>query len=639
MSHVSGRTSSAKDKASKAFYRKIKSDCKDAVLTGKAGAVCKYAKCSKSESQHRMKKLRSRKERNQIRNGGKEAPRAKSCHYYYNHLTSKDVSYIHQCCHNTLDARPNIAPVTHEPVVITDSRLIGHHGLFNHEVKSIDIERLLSEQRKLDRSGKLQEKSSSIFANPPVNEAEYLLDSTNDEAVISNKKAPENNSKRQQKKTPESNSQGSELTPGQRSRKTQISSAEMNKSDNSTDVVVTGTKEAQPAMYENNSESRQTLCSFNKNNKSVLPGSLPSIKKRTSKNPASVPKPSQVGHSTPPLPSSPHMAGTSSSFNARQENLVADSVAMSVKAIATGLCSSISFSLLKENKKLVAKSRKALVKELRQRHGAQMKSNILKVQQQLYNDDGQEQVAEQSHSPIFADRKEWPFSTGEFPTASKAKGFPTSSFEKTGRLVFDWNSTDWSNPLDQNTEWLGTPAENPAVLSGAFSPIGSPLFSEDFELRNSVLREEREHLFAPSFAPSCSGGPRVSGHGDDLFISTGGKEFAVPGSTKDYMTFSNIRQRTSPLNYSVDPLLYCPQMHSSFEKHKYSYGKSFSDESAYFHRERSYEPSRHVSFPSAFRPVDLANYPPSHVVEREGQSTSSSFLSPEHWSFPPMRLY
>ncbi|KAJ0000036.1 hypothetical protein NQD34_011878, partial [Periophthalmus magnuspinnatus] len=163
-------------------------------------------KCNKSESQHRMKRLRTRKERNQIRD------ERKSCHHYYNHHTSKDVCYVHQCCHSSLDAFTNIVPVAHEPSVITDSRLIGHHGLFNHEVKSIDIERLLSEQRKLDKSEKLQEKNNLEFANPSAKETECLLDSTNEEAVISNKKDLEtprifNYSKRQEKIMMESNGQ------------------------------------------------------------------------------------------------------------------------------------------------------------------------------------------------------------------------------------------------------------------------------------------------------------------------------------------------------------------------------------------------------------------------------------------------
>ncbi|KAK7886860.1 hypothetical protein WMY93_026481 [Mugilogobius chulae] len=639
MSHVCGRTSSAKDKASKVFYRKIKPTSKDALTTGKGGADSKCGKCTKVESQHRMKKLRTRKERNQIRNGGKkEAPNNKSCHHYYNHQTSKDISYVRQCCHTTQDALPNIAPVAHELSVITDNRLIGHHGLFNHEVKSINIERLLSEQRKLDRSEKQQGKSNPTFTNPPANETEYVLDSTNDEAVISNKSALQsskiyNTLKRRVKKTVESNSQGSDLTPGQRSRETLISSTETNKLEN---VVVTGIKETQPVISDINSDLHQTPCSF-KENKKILPGSLPSIIETTPKKLVPSADLSQVKQLTPLLQFSPPMEESSSNLNKQQEDLNTDAVAMSVKAIAASLCNSISFSLLRD-KNLLTESREVLVKALRQRHGAQLKSNILKVHRRLYSwDEGQEEVSELSHSPIFADRKESPFSTGEFPTASEATGFLTSSFEKTGRLPFDWNSADWSNPLDQTAGWLGTPADNPVVPNDTFIRRGFPKFSVDFDFGNSVSKE-KEHLVSPSFLPSCVDGPRSSGHTDNLFTSSRRKEFSsVFKPTQNDITFSNITgHRRSPLHYSTDPH---HSMHSSFETQR----KSFPDEIPYFHHENPFDPSRHVNFISAspaFRPVDLAHYPPSYMLEQgPNLSSVSSFASPEHWSFPPMRLY
>ncbi|XP_055019205.1 uncharacterized protein si:dkey-250k15.4 isoform X2 [Boleophthalmus pectinirostris] len=657
MSHVCGRPSLAKDKASKVFYRKIKPAFKDALPVGKAGADCKCRKCSKSESQQRMKTLRTRKERNQIRDGGKEAPRAKSCHHYCNHKTSKDVSCVHQCFHNTLDVLPNITHVTHEPSVITDRRLIGHHGLFNHEVKSIDIERLLSEQRKHDRCEKLQQKSNTEFANPSTKETGCLLDSTNEETVISNSKDLQtprilNYSERQEKKTMESNNQVSDLTPGQRPRKTAISSTETNKSVNSSDVVFTGMKEAQPGMYAN-SDSHQTPGSFNEN-KSILPGSVESIIERTPQKHVSA-NPRQVSQPTPLLPSSPPMARASSSLITQQENLDADSVAKSVKAIAASLCNSICFSLLGK-RDLVAESREALVKVLQEKHGTQLRSNVLKIQRKLYScDDAQEEGSELCCSPIFANRKEGAFSSDEFPAQSKTTGFTTSSFEQTGRFVFDWHSNDWSSLLDETAEWLGTSPKNPAVPDGTFSHRTSSQFSVDFEFRNAMSRE-RDYLFSPPFGSSCVDEPKNSGRVDDFFASRQEQEFSVPQQEhQNYMAFSDITtvsHRRNPLdsimnNYSVEPLhsetVPFPHMHSSFETQKYFDGKSFFNEIPYFDHKCSFEPFSHVNFPldsPSFRPVDLAHYPPSYMLEKGPiLPTSSSFPSPEHWSFPPMRLY
>ncbi|CAL9705202.1 unnamed protein product [Knipowitschia caucasica] len=639
MSYVCGRISSSKEKASKVFYKKIKPASKDALPSGKVGADCKCGKCSNSESQQRLKRLRTRKERDHLRDGRKQAPRARSCLHYHSHQTSNDLSYVHQCCTNTSDALPHVVPVTHEHSVITDSRLIGHHGLFNHEVKSFDIERLLSEQRKLNRSGKLKENRNS---NVSAIETELLIDFSDKETTSKALQTPEIEvSKQQEKKTIESNSQGSELTPGQRTKKTLISSTETTK--NNCSDVITVNKEALP-VYESNSDSHQIPRNFSEN-KNIIPGSLSSFIEVTPRNTNS--------ESTPPQPSSPPIARAPSCLKTQQieDDPEADSVAMSVKAIAASLCSSISFSLL-GRKSLVAESREGLVKVMQKRHGHQLRSNILKVQKQLYcSDDGeaQEEVPEPSYSPVFDDRKKdkKSFSTAEISMPSKPTMFSTFSFEKTGRLPFDRNSSDWSNPLDQTEEWMG--AEHPIVQDGGFGRRASPPFSLDFDFRNSVSKERSVDLFSTPFAPACAAGPRSTDHMDHFFISTQDKEIAWPETSNDMRTFSNIRTErhgrspfTSFVNYRNDPLhsVPFPQVHRSFETHKDSYGTRISDEIPYFLREGYFECSNFISTSPALRPQDMAHYPPSYMLERDPiQSTGPTFPSPEYWSFPPMRLY
>uniref|UniRef100_A0A3B5MYW9 Uncharacterized protein n=1 Tax=Xiphophorus couchianus TaxID=32473 RepID=A0A3B5MYW9_9TELE len=72
----------------------------------------------------------------------------------------------------------SIFPVTQEPSIITASRLLGHHGLFNHEVKSISIERVLSEQSKLEQN---EEKTNEENNNTP-----YLSSSPHNPILLSN---------------------------------------------------------------------------------------------------------------------------------------------------------------------------------------------------------------------------------------------------------------------------------------------------------------------------------------------------------------------------------------------------------------------------------------------------------------------
>uniref|UniRef100_A0A3B4ZAN2 Uncharacterized protein n=1 Tax=Stegastes partitus TaxID=144197 RepID=A0A3B4ZAN2_9TELE len=108
-----------------------------------------------------MKRLKTRRERSLVRGGWKETSNTKSHRHHHRHQSSKDMAHFHNCCHSSCHCPsvketqfPSVAPAAAGPSIITDSRLIGHHGLFNHEVKSIDIERLLSEQRKLKQSGR-----------------------------------------------------------------------------------------------------------------------------------------------------------------------------------------------------------------------------------------------------------------------------------------------------------------------------------------------------------------------------------------------------------------------------------------------------------------------------------------------------
>uniref|UniRef100_A0A3Q3CBZ0 Uncharacterized protein n=1 Tax=Haplochromis burtoni TaxID=8153 RepID=A0A3Q3CBZ0_HAPBU len=68
---------------------------------------------------------------------------------------------------------PSVVRSVQEPSIITDGRLTGHHGLFNHEVKSIDFERLLSEQPKLEEQRK--EKNTVISSSASHNSASLLL--------------------------------------------------------------------------------------------------------------------------------------------------------------------------------------------------------------------------------------------------------------------------------------------------------------------------------------------------------------------------------------------------------------------------------------------------------------------------------
>lgn len=112
---------------------------------------------------HKMKRLKSQRERNQMRGCGKNVSKSSLQHQHCHCLSSKDIAHFHSSSHHSSrrDAQCSSAiTVMKELSIITENRLIGHQGLFNHEVKSIDIERLLSEQRKMEKIS-LQEKKNA----------------------------------------------------------------------------------------------------------------------------------------------------------------------------------------------------------------------------------------------------------------------------------------------------------------------------------------------------------------------------------------------------------------------------------------------------------------------------------------------
>lgn len=140
-------TTSEKQK-SNIFSKQFKNTQKSTFKDGQ-----RLSNCHDMHECRRPKRLRSHRERNRMRGCGKTAPKL-GAQPQQGHRGSTDRTRVHSCCHHSRRNAPPSGAVAaaKEPSVITENRLIGHQGLFNHEVKSIDIERLLSEQRKMEKS-------------------------------------------------------------------------------------------------------------------------------------------------------------------------------------------------------------------------------------------------------------------------------------------------------------------------------------------------------------------------------------------------------------------------------------------------------------------------------------------------------
>lgn len=394
---------------------------------GKSVADCKCFNHSRTDGQCKRKLLKTRKERSKMRGDGKETTKTSS---HPNHCcqSRKDMCCHSKChCPSKRDAPfSNAVPAAQEPSIITDSRLIGHHGLFNHEVKSIDIERLLTEQRKMDKSRKQVQKKKKVSSHPPPTSlspapffsSELFGGYIDEVAAFEKEPVPTTEAscdcQQKGKKILQSNCQGSDITPGQRPQKQLDLSTGSHKS--SLDVVMKKSKKASPVLSGMGGESQLTPTCVGDAVKTVnkrLKRHVLSTQEQTPKNQ------DPPAHQTPVHGLSPGSlqlsspasagAGDISDRQCRRKNL--NSVSESVSAVAAHLCCSLQLPLLTK-RNLVAESRAVLLHALQESHGHRLQENLLEVQRCLsFGPDCSREVQDPNPKPTLLDEDDL-WSTG-----------------------------------------------------------------------------------------------------------------------------------------------------------------------------------------------------------------------------------
>lgn len=347
---------------------------------------------------NKMKRLKTRKERSQIKGGWKETSKIKTHHHPCLSQSNADMAHLHNCrhacCHPPF---PSVVPSAQEPSIITDSRLIGHHGLFNHEVKSVDIERLLSEQQKLEENEQTKKNTISIshLSSASHNCAPFssdgLLGADTDVTSLGKKADPASKEhidcQGKEKKTLQFDAQQSDVTPGQRPQQQLARSCESFQSSHSSkhsflNVATTKTKEA-CAMSENCRESlltsivdRDNMKTLNTKKKHVI-----SILEQTPENQES-PVQQIKSHSLSTSPLKLSSSPTTDSCRIQDRRKDPEYVTKCVSAVAAQLCDGLKLPLMKR-RNLLSESRKVLLKSLQKRHGPWLQENLHRVQQRL----------------------------------------------------------------------------------------------------------------------------------------------------------------------------------------------------------------------------------------------------------------
>ncbi|XP_014013356.2 proline-rich protein 19 [Salmo salar] len=446
MSHLHGRALTEKQNVLHVFSKHFKSTDKTCSPTNRSTPHC----CSSSHTKNteaqnsqtnKTKRLKTRKERSQVSRGG-------SISRSHQHQSSKEKDHCHGCCQSSSRPPPRrdaplarVFPAGQEPSItnITNNRLIGHHGLFNHEVKSIDIERLLSEQRKLEKLGQRGGRGKTTATLPPLPPSSSLpFSSPGPDSDVGEVAVPDNveedpdkgrvervvaksstkaNKRYEYRSNSESrlfkcshgdtqedfrrkftsiqvsleknvashsNSQESGITPGQ-THHSGLTSSEggivtLLSTESPSRVVRNKSKGPRPVVCET------LLSPSGKNENKRPPDTRAEVKpvvltlEQTPKNHGPI-----LPHTQPFRPS-PNI--TVSSFPARggssesSDNQMQQTVTNPVSVVAARLCRSLQLPLL-HRRHLVAESREVLLQALRERHGLQLQENLLNVQRRL----------------------------------------------------------------------------------------------------------------------------------------------------------------------------------------------------------------------------------------------------------------
>lgn len=379
MNRTCFRTSSDKNGASLAFIKQSKVVDKKCCPSNRTTADSSPSMlCGKTRGHVKIKRLRSHRQRNHLRGFAKKA--SKSNHHRCQHPRSTDIAHLHMCCHSSCPCPsrrvaplPNVVPAAQEPSIITDNRLTGHQGLFNREVKSVDIDRLLSRQREVEKNEQEIPKKKTVSSHPPSASLVPSPFCTNqcseaDEPPpcakknIAAKKSPDIYVEEEGKSVHKSDTH---VTPAQRPRQQRDPRSRSCKDTASSKRSSLNVVVFKSRMTQSDISKRTRVCS----------------REDTPENPESPISNPQVRRLSPKpvTPSSPQIP---EAFGFRHRQQEPDCVSQSIKKVAARLCDGLRFPYLRQ-RDLVAESREVLLKALDKSHGPHLQENLLKVQQRF----------------------------------------------------------------------------------------------------------------------------------------------------------------------------------------------------------------------------------------------------------------
>lgn len=361
---------------------------------------------------HKVRRLKTRKERNQVRgqdrnqshtydqNSRKEGGEKAQCRHIYPLSCSRKESTF---------AKPLIPQ---KPSIITEGRLTSIRGLFSHEVRSIDIERLVSDQIKKDKQKKEQRKPAMMHITSPLSPPVTLPESDQD-CTLDEVQEQENNTPPHVKRKKSSKKELIGKNTGIQTNRGDTGAIGLSREDGKYDRNANTRKEDTSSKTRQDSPSspRETehmvlsslendpvhqLCSTpvetNKNNSDIL--QTDTLKSHDEGNQENgfmniqifekastmigfpnmeVP---QMLENLQTLTSLPDSGAGQLADNVKQREQMSISCREAVKRLATRLCQASELHVPSHRRPLLAECREVLMQTLQKRHGFQLEHNL-----------------------------------------------------------------------------------------------------------------------------------------------------------------------------------------------------------------------------------------------------------------------
>lgn len=378
MNHHYRRTSSDKSGASLAFIKQSHAADRKCCPSNRTTEHHSPSKCcGKTHTHVKIKRLKSHKQRNQLRGCAKKVSKSNHCRCH--HPRSTDIAHLQMCCHSScpcpsrrLAPLPNIVPAAQEPSIITDNRLTGHQGLFNREVKSVPIDRLLSRQSEVDINKQETLTNKNVSSYPTLASLMPSPFRTNQRSAAdeplpwakkskSGKKSLDIYVEEEGKSVCEPDMH---VTPAHRPRQ---------QLDPSSSRSCKGT-------VSSNQSSLNVMAFKNRKTRSdIAKGARVYSMQNTPKNSES-PIPSTRACRLSPKPVTPSSHQTQEDFNFHHRQQDPDRVSQSIQRVGARLCDGLCFPYLRQ-RDLVAESRDVLLKVLDKSHRHHLWENLQQLQQ------------------------------------------------------------------------------------------------------------------------------------------------------------------------------------------------------------------------------------------------------------------